>query len=524
MKDLVDWTIRKQLIATFSVFSFLIAVAGYLGGLVAGICLAILGMIAGTIVSDSMSRRLKNVANLAESLVGGESEPKVDSGQSDEIERFKNSLQRIVEYHQDMARALAEIAKGNFSVETNSLYDKDGLCDALKLCINNLRYLEREIVRVSEAIVDGRLRERCRINVGGDAYVSLQENINRMLDSLVKLPGKAIKTLNAVIEGDLTARIVWDGGGDHAVFRDALNSTLETLDDSLGRVSVAAERVSTASSQINTGSQVLSRGAMQQAASIEEVTSGLQEVAAMTKQNAQYAGEAFHLSKVAESSTQTGVKSMERLSKAIDRIKISSDSTARIIKTIDAIAFQTNLLALNAAVEAARAGEAGKGFAVVAEEVRNLAMRSAEASKTTADLIEESLKNSQDGVALNQEVLNNLSEINGQVKKVGAMMEDIAKASDQQTRSVDLVNTIIGRMNAVTQQVAANAEESAGGAMELSGQAMELTDLVNAFRLSGRSDAGSSDEDVDETQEQFIPAPESSAGAEVKKSGGIDFW
>lgn len=190
------------------------------------------------------------------------------------------------------------------------------------------------------------------------------------------------------------------------------------------------------------------------------------------------------MSKVAESSVEAGVESMMRLSEAINRIKSSSDSTAKIIKTIDEIAFQTNLLALNAAVEAARAGDAGKGFAVVAEEVRNLAMRSAEAAKNTASLIEGSVKNSESGVALNQEVLENLKDINGQVKKVGAVMAEIAEASEQQTRGIEQVNAVIDRMNSLTQELAANAEESASGAEELSGQAEELKRMVNAFQLS----------------------------------------
>jgi len=113
----------------------------------------------------------------------------------------------------------------------------------------------------------------------------------------------------------------------------------------------------------------------------------------MTKQNTLNAREASDVAEAARDSAQKGVESMKRMSSAINKIKTSSDATARIVKTIDEIAFQTNLLALNAAVEAARAGDAGKGFAVVAEEVRNLAQRSAEAAKNTANLIEEAVKN-----------------------------------------------------------------------------------------------------------------------------------
>jgi uncharacterized phage infection (PIP) family protein YhgE len=143
---------------------------------------------------------------------------------------------------------------------------------------------------------------------------------------------------------------------------------------------------------------------------------------------------------------------MQRLSGAIDRIKTSADETAKIVKTIDEMAFQTNLLALNAAVEAARARDAGRGFAVVAEDVRNLAIRSAEAAKNTAQMIEESVQNADEGVALNHEVLQNLEEITTQVDKVSRVMGEITAASEQQTEGVEQINKAVEQMNQVIQQ------------------------------------------------------------------------
>jgi methyl-accepting chemotaxis protein len=169
---------------------------------------------------------------------------------------------------------------------------------------------------------------------------------------------------------------------------------------------------------------------------------------------------------------------MGRMSTAIEDIKKSSDETAKIIKTIDEIAFQTNLLALNAAVEAARAGEAGKGFAVVAEEVRNLAQRSAEAARNTADMIEGSVKNADNGVTISGEVATLLDEIAGNNGKVNDLVGEIAAASNEQAQGIDQINTAVGQMDQVTQSNAANAEESASASEELSAQAEALSGMV----------------------------------------------
>jgi methyl-accepting chemotaxis protein len=240
-----------------------------------------------------------------------------------------------------------------------------------------------------------------------------------------------------------------------------------------------AEQVSSASGQVSAASQSLAQGATEQAAGLEETSSSLEEMSSMTKQNADNAQQANSLAAEAKKAANNGSEAMGRMAGAIEDIKKSSDETAKIIKVIDEIAFQTNLLALNAAVEAARAGEAGKGFAVVAEEVRNLAMRSAEAAKNTSNLIEQSVNNSRNGVQICGEVKKSLDEIVGSIGKTTDLVGEIAAASNEQAQGIGQVNTAVSQMDKVTQQNAANAEESASASEELSAQAESMAQIVD---------------------------------------------
>ena len=248
-------------------------------------------------------------------------------------------------------------------------------------------------------------------------------------------------------------------------------------------LSAGTEQTASAAGQISGASQSLAQGANEQASSVEETTSGVEEMTSMIKQNAGNADQARDLSAGARNAADRGTEAMGRMSRAIDEIKKSSDETARIVHTIDEIAFQTNLLALNAAVEAARAGEAGKGFAVVAEEVRNLAQRSAEAARNTADMIEGSVKNADNGVQISQQVGQALQEIAEGNRKVNDLVAEIATASGEQAQGIDQINQAVGQVDQITQSNAANAQQSASAGQELSAQAEGLNNMVAELRV-----------------------------------------
>jgi methyl-accepting chemotaxis protein len=242
-----------------------------------------------------------------------------------------------------------------------------------------------------------------------------------------------------------------------------------------------SSRVASGSSHILSSSQELAQGAAEQAASIEETSSSLEEMASMTRQNADNSDQADKLMKESNQVVARANDSMAGLTMSMQEISKASEETSKIIKTIDEIAFQTNLLALNAAVEAARAGEQGRGFAVVADEVRNLAMRSADAARNTADLIQSTLGKVKDGTELVTKTNEDFAEVAESVQKGGELVGEISASSREQARGIEQVNSAVSDMDNVVQQNSANAEESAASSQEMNVQAEQMKGFVDAL-------------------------------------------
>ncbi len=403
------------------------------------------------------------------------------------VQGVNDTLDAVIGPLQVAARCVDDISKGAIPPRITDVYNGDfnAIKDNLNQCIEAVNALVADAASLSAAAVEGRLSTRADATRHQGDFRRIVQGVNDTLDAVIGPVNEAAEVLEKVAARDLTARMRGNYAGDLAKIKSSLNLAAENLEGALVQVGDATRQVAGASGQMSSGSQSLAQGANEQASSLEEVSASLEEMSSMTRQNADNALSARNLAAEADAQARGGAEAMARMDEAIQKIKESSDQTAKIVKTIDEIAMQTNLLALNAAVEAARAGEAGRGFAVVAEEVRNLAQRSAQAAKNTADMIAESVRKAEDGVRISGEVSASFGKIAASSQKVNDLVGELAASGKEQAQGIKEVATAVSQMDKVTQQNAANAEESASASEELSSQAQELAAMVGQFRLSG---------------------------------------
>lgn len=322
----------------------------------------------------------------------------------------------------------------------------------------NLARLATEVLNASEAVVDLGLK-----NV---EEISKESNASLILASWIMIIGLII----ALILSVLTAFLI-------------IRSIVRIVTESVKSLSEGTTQVVSASEQISSASVSLAEGASSQASSVEEVSATIEQATASNNQNAENSREANILAQHSNDAAKVGNQRVVELMGAMEQITASSQKIARIIKTIDEIAFQTNLLALNAAVEAARAGEHGLGFAVVAEEVKNLAERSAGAAKEITGIIETSIDQVKMGTDVANKTKDSFTDILNGIKKTSDLIGEIAISAKEQAEGMNQIAIAMGSVDQITQQNASASEETAAAAEELNAQAISMLDNVAELAL-----------------------------------------
>lgn len=250
------------------------------------------------------------------------------------------------------------------------------------------------------------------------------------------------------------------------IFKEIINITIENKN-------ISSEIDENAIS-ISDVSQSLANGTVEQESSLSELAININDILSHLQYNVKSSKEATEVSKITNNNIHKSNNSMKKMLEAMIKISNNSKEISTIIKTIDDIAFQTKILAINAAIEAAKAGEQGRGFAVVAAEVRTLALKSAEAAKTTSELIENSITDVQTGEEIVNSTVKMLNTVVENAEIIDNIIIQIAKMNEIQKDKLEEINYNMSNITKVVKTTAITAEQAASASKKLAHQSATL--------------------------------------------------
>ncbi|MDO3433799.1 HAMP domain-containing methyl-accepting chemotaxis protein [Rhizobium sp. CBN3] len=381
-----------------------------------------------------------------------------------------------------MKAYMRNLAEGDFSTEVPYANRSDEIGAMSKaVAVFRCNALERQDAQKREAALRDAEFERERSQMAEKAAEE------RTRETVIN---ELTYGLDQLSHGNLDCRITTSFAAAYESLRAKFNDSMNALSASMAEVAQTSRQVGSSSAGITNAADSLALRTEQQAAMLEEATSALGEMNAKAKDASNHAGKATGMMAETRSSAEHSAAIVRDAIAAMQEIEGSSAQIGEIVNVIDEIAFQTNLLALNAGVEAARAGEAGKGFAVVAQEVRELALRSANAAKEIRSLISTSSSQVSTGVELVNRTGKALMEIEGQVEQVAGLIARIVSVSSEQAVAIGAINASVNALDEVTQRNAAMAAETVSACRALGGQTQTLEGIVGRFQTDAAA-AGS---------------------------------
>ena len=365
---------------------------------------------------------------------------------------------------------------------------------------NSIRKPVEEMREVAAHLAEGKMDLEIT-HRASDELGQMADSMREMTKVVKVLIGDIDYCMNELAQGNFTVTSQHRDAyiGDYAAILRAMGDMKRSMSETLSQIEIASDQVNVGGEQVSNSAQALAQGATEQASSVQELAATIQDVSHQVESTASHARTAKDENDRSHQQINVCSGDMEALMKAMSKIEDHSNEISKVIKTIEDIAFQTNILALNAAVEAARAGAAGKGFAVVADEVRNLASKSAEASKSTAMLIEGTVVAVKEGIDLSQETNQALQAVVESSRKVLEAVNLISDATEEQANSISQISVAVDQISSVVQTNSATSEESAAASEEISSQANVLKSLIGRFRL-------------DQTGYESSPSPSPKAG------------